>query len=435
MFIELRHSIVSKFLLNFLYINLGQITGISTRSLLCEAFDGFIDSSKTTGMYEFSIRDSRLSLLGATTGGSLHLLLAHYNAHKISDGCDNRFLYHFTENDLLPYDLVKRSDPSLPSLQQIFVVIHLIGRIIYSFVDSIGNDEAQRFYATKGRYYIEEGRRLFRQRQQPHLQSFYSKSAEIFPRLCVNMQRFLDALAVLLQMKKHGDLEFSQTVDQNFALKAKRYVELTLNVVKNRTGDCLANVTLETCQITGTLYDNYLFKTTLALFNLEHSPTQASLPSADFRSLITEKICVEKRLLQLPFQFFLRSDLKQPTIDEAGKKVNAPFHHVDGNELNQLLEKLVDQKLLLMGSFISRPRAKSTCSFMKNPVPDDPHEREHFISQLEGYKINLNEYQSLLARSMLPNRCILLPDAINLLISSSQHVEDCIKYGLISKGK
>ncbi|CAF1954017.1 unnamed protein product [Rotaria magnacalcarata] len=72
----------------------GQAGSASARSLLCEAFDGFTESSKTTGMYDFLIKESQLPLRGATTGGSLHLLLAHYTIHKISDGCDNRFLYH-----------------------------------------------------------------------------------------------------------------------------------------------------------------------------------------------------------------------------------------------------------------------------------------------------------------------------------------------------
>jgi hypothetical protein len=98
---------------------------------LCEAFDGFLELSKTTGMYEFSIKDARLSLLGATTGASFHLLLARYATQKISDGCDNRFLYYFTENRLIPYDLIKKSDRLLPSLQQIFIIIHMIGRVIY----------------------------------------------------------------------------------------------------------------------------------------------------------------------------------------------------------------------------------------------------------------------------------------------------------------
>ncbi|CAM4801428.1 unnamed protein product [Rotaria magnacalcarata] len=71
-----------------------QAGSASARSLLCEAFDGFTESSKTTGMYDFLIKESQLPLRGATTGGSLHLLLAHYTIHKISDGCDNRFLYH-----------------------------------------------------------------------------------------------------------------------------------------------------------------------------------------------------------------------------------------------------------------------------------------------------------------------------------------------------
>jgi hypothetical protein len=407
---------------------------VSNRSLLCEAFDGFSESSKTTGMYEFTIKNSRLSLLGACTGGSLHLLLARYSVHKISDGCDNRFLYHFTENNLLPYDLVKKSDPLLPSMQQIFTVIHLIGRIVYTFIDPLGNDEAQRFYATKGKHYIEEGQRLFRERQQTHLQSFYSKSAEIFPRLCVNMQRFLDAMLVLFEMRKNGDLQFTQFVDQTFVTTAKKYIEKYLVFTKHTNGDILNYVNLETCQITSNLFDNYLFKVTLHLFNLENSSSQSSMPSNRFRTLIAEKPSIEKRLLQLPFQFFLRSDLKQPTTNEYGKRINAPFHHVDNTLLNNVLNKLVEQKLLSVGNFISRPKAQFTHSYMKNPIPNDPSEQEQFLHYLEDYKINANEYKNLLARSNLPSRCILLPEAKNLLISRVEHREDCIKYNLMSTG-
>ena len=71
---------------------------------------------------------------------------------------------------------------------------------------------------------------------------------------------------------------------------------------------------------------------------------------------------------------------------------------------------------------------------MKAPIPDDPNELEQFARHLEEYKIKLSEYQCLLTRSTLPNECILLPDAINILISSSQHVEDCLKYGLATTG-
>ena len=226
--------------------DLGQGGTVSNRSLLCEAFDGFSESAKTTGTYDFSIENARLSLLGACTGGSLHLLLARYSSYKISDGCDNRFLYHFVENNLIPYDFIKKSNPFLPSMQQIFVIIHLVGKILYTFVDSLGNDESQRFYATKGKYYIAEGQRLFRDRQQSHLQSFYSKSAEIFPRLCVNMQRLLDAMFILFEMRKNEDLYFAQVVDQTFITKAKHYIEKYLVFNKNTNGDITCYVSLET---------------------------------------------------------------------------------------------------------------------------------------------------------------------------------------------
>ncbi|UJR11630.1 hypothetical protein I4U23_015811 [Adineta vaga] len=410
----------------------GQPGTVSNRSLLCEAFDGFSESSKTTGMYEFSIENARLSLLGACTGGSFHLLLARYSSYKISDGCDNRFLYHFVENNLISYDLIKKSDPLLPSIQQIFVIVHLIGKILYTFVDSLGNDESQRFYVTKGKYYIAEGQRLFKERQQPHLQSFYSKSAEIFPRLCVNMQRFLDALLILFEMKKNGDLHFVQVIDQTFITKAKSYIEKYLVFNKNTNGDLTCYVSLETCQITANLFDNYLFKNTLNLFNLDQSINQISIPSTQFRTLVADTPSLEKRILQLPYQFFFRSDLKQPTINENGKKINAPFHHVDGGVLNNTLQKLVDQNLLTIGNFISRPKAQQTHSYMKNSLPDDLFQKEQYCRYLEEYKINVNDYINLLTRSNLPNKCSLLPEAKQLLTSRIEHLNDCMKYNLTS---
>jgi hypothetical protein len=385
-------------------------------------------------MYEFSIANARLSLLGACTGGSFHLLLARYSLYKISDGCDNRFLYHFVENDLISYDLIKKSDRLLPSMQQIFVVIHLIGKILYTFVDSLGNDESQRFYVTKGKHYLAEGQRLFKDRQQAHLQSFYSKSAEIFPRLCVNMQRLLDSMLVLFEMKKNEDLQFTQAVDQTFITKAKLYIDKHLVFKKCANGDIGSYVSLDTCHITANLFDNYLFKSTLNLFNLDHSINQPNMPSTQFRTLVAEKPSIEKRILQLPYQFFLRSDLKQPTINENGKRINAPFHHIDNNLLNNTINKLVDQKLLSIGYFISRPRAQQTRSFMKNPIPIEPLQKEEFIQHLETYKINADEYQNLLTRSDLPISCTLLPEAKQLLTTRVEHCDDCMKFGLISTG-
>ncbi|UJR29595.1 hypothetical protein I4U23_010813 [Adineta vaga] len=408
------------------------MVAVSNRSLLCEAFDGFSESSKTTGMYEFSIENARLSLLGACTGGSFHLLLARYSLHKISDGCDNRFLYHFVENNLISYDSIKKSDQLLPSIQQIFVVIHFIGKIVYSFVDPLGNDEPQRFYATKGKHYIAEGQRLCRDRQQSHLQSFYSKSAEIFPRLCVNMQRLLDAMLILYEMKKNGELQFAQVVDQTFATRAKLYIDKHLVFNKSGNGEIVSYVSLETCHITANLFDNYLFKNTLNLFNLEHSVNQPSVPSTQFRTLIAEKPSLEKRILQLPYQFFLRSDLKQPITNENGKRTNAPFHHVDNNLLNNILNKLVDQKILSTGYFISRLRAQQTHSFFKNPIPNKSSEKNQFLQHLEEYKISAEEYQNLLTRSNLPNNCKLLPEAKQLLTTRVEHRDDCTKYDLVS---
>ena len=87
-----------------------------------------------------------------------------------------------------------------------------------------------------------------------------------------------------------------------------------------------------------------------------------------------------------------------------------------------------------MGRFIDRPRAQQTHSYMKNPIPNNPLEKEEFHQLLEEYKINPDEYHNLLTRSNLPNNCTLLSEAKNLLTTRIEHHADCVKYGLESTG-
>ncbi|CAF1437895.1 unnamed protein product [Rotaria magnacalcarata] len=61
---------------------------------------------------------------------------------------------------------------------------------------------------------------------------------------------------------------------------------------------------------------------------------------------------------------------------------------------------------------------------MKSPIPDDSIEREIFEKHLQQYKIKVNEYKHLLARSALPNKCILLTEAIELLTSTHLNIEN-----------
>ncbi|CAF1646186.1 unnamed protein product [Adineta ricciae] len=244
------------------------------------------------------------------------------------------------------------------------------------------------------------------------------------------MQRFLDAMHVIFEMRKNQDLQFAQIVDRTFGTKAKFYIDKHLVFNKRSNGELISYVALETCHITANLFDNYLFKNILNLFNLDHSVSQTSMPSTQFRTLVEEKPSIEKRILQLPYQFFLRSDLKQPATNANGKRINAPFHHVDNNLLNNTITKLVDQRLLSTGYFISRPKAQQTRSFMKNPIPSEPLEKEEFIQHLESYKINADEYQNSLTRSELPVNCNLLPEAKQLLTTRAEHRDDCIKYGI-----
>ena len=85
------------------------------------------------------------------------------------------------------------------------------------------------------------------------------------------MQRLLDAMFVLFEMRKNGYLHFAQVIDQTFVTKAKHYIKKYLVFMKNTNDDITYYVSLETCQITANLFDNYLFKNTLNLILVESS--------------------------------------------------------------------------------------------------------------------------------------------------------------------
>ncbi|CAF1278922.1 unnamed protein product [Didymodactylos carnosus] len=78
-------------LTNLGYYNQGSSAGSTARAVLCEAFDGYKRSSKTTGGYGFQIEKSELFLLGGTTGANMTSILFKYAARGICDGCENRF--------------------------------------------------------------------------------------------------------------------------------------------------------------------------------------------------------------------------------------------------------------------------------------------------------------------------------------------------------
>ncbi|CAF1380637.1 unnamed protein product [Didymodactylos carnosus] len=105
-------------------------------ALLCTAFDGISNATRTTCSTVSYIERAKLSILGGTTGAKFTTILTKV-ANKIGyEGLHNRFTFYTTEAvaGTRPQHLrflVK--NPAVPSLTHLLTVVHCFENVVYQF--------------------------------------------------------------------------------------------------------------------------------------------------------------------------------------------------------------------------------------------------------------------------------------------------------------
>ncbi|CAF1025311.1 unnamed protein product [Didymodactylos carnosus] len=181
--------------------------------VLCKAFDQIQNYERN---YEqssslISLNNSRLSILGGTTGSTYSAVLKQFKNGQRLDGLCNRMVYLAIQREKAkePMESFKvSSNDGIPSIKYILMVVHLMKNIKYRFRTHDSGMTRTTTTTTEGAvstntlgtnildadsaYYYVYNRTAAHYNQlfdknlkiERYLEGFYSKSQEIYPRFC-----------------------------------------------------------------------------------------------------------------------------------------------------------------------------------------------------------------------------------------------------------
>ncbi|CAF1242854.1 unnamed protein product [Didymodactylos carnosus] len=201
--------------------------------VLCKAFDQIQNYERITGSSLISINNSRLSILGGTTGSTYSAVLKQFKNGQRLDGLCNRRVYLAIQREKAkePMESFKvSSNDGIPSIKHVLIVVHLMKNIEYRFRTHDSGMTRTTTTTTEGAvstntlgtnildadsaYYYVYNRTAAHYNQlfdknlkiERYLEGFYSKSQEIYPRFCVLFQIYVNTMAVLNELS--GMIQF-----------------------------------------------------------------------------------------------------------------------------------------------------------------------------------------------------------------------------------
>ncbi|CAF1296516.1 unnamed protein product, partial [Didymodactylos carnosus] len=105
-------------------------------ALLCTAFDGISNTTRTTCSTVSYIEHAKLSIPSGTTGAKFTIMLTKF-VNKIDyEGLHNGFTFYTTEEvegTRLQHLRLLVKDPAVPSLTHLLTVVHCFGNVVYQF--------------------------------------------------------------------------------------------------------------------------------------------------------------------------------------------------------------------------------------------------------------------------------------------------------------
>ncbi|CAF1454821.1 unnamed protein product, partial [Didymodactylos carnosus] len=407
-------------------------------TLICNAFDQIKNSTRTTGSTYVHIESAKLSILGGTTGGKYQRLMNQWNTGQGLEGIHNRMNYLVLQRRLSirPQDLnVRLKDKTIPSLAHILVVAHLFGDIEYRF-DKKTNDLRSTTASTNSQIGIDDDEHsafhyvfnktadhadsLLTSTQDKHIQAFYAKTSEIYPRYCVLLQIYRNITEILQKSKDEinfddGEVE-QQTLRPSFINEVQKHIEQLYlkKAARNSQQLPILYVTKDTCMLAWYYYE-HIFNIALLLFDMENAlSTKSSL-------LITKKTQTPAQIiLSYEFNFFTKTTLtgKNPLTN-----ANSPFHNKE-HLFDEGIRQLISAGLVMEDRWIQ----KSIRSYMKVIPPEDPTELMNLEEKLKEFNVSLLEYETIYRLSAKPSASKFTAMCCRHLASNIIYVKEYYKY-------
>ncbi|CAF1421797.1 unnamed protein product [Adineta ricciae] len=442
--------------------NVNDPTKEHDRNLLLVGHDGFDNSLRTTGSTCVEIKDKRLTILIATTGGKLMKNMRNWLNCTGFDGSHNRFLYmcipkvlcsrpqHFQINN----DLKKS-----PSFTHLCVISHLFGSVRYVFemseaermkfagvtsnqVPSSQNIDDQTQAPSSAMFTIWNliadlvDNHNMKQNQQQQITDFYAKAKAIVPRLACLVQLFLNCMHILEQVKdfvafSEGDNpnsfineSFIRTVEEIIKKDYYKYDKTYLLSMEDEkvVTDPMIIVSKDAVLIGWELYEYYL-RIVTKLFTIDYtSPTNLiSLPP----SVSARQKSLKELIMYLDFNIFPTSaiSVKHPITGETGIIKNRPA--LGERAINELMQ----DNLLKYNYFLTNIRGHNVKAYMKIPPPstNDPMRKE-FVAKMLKHGINIDEYCTIYEKCSIPPNNSLSKMTLKIFAGSSCLVNQYAKY-------
>ncbi|CAF1265098.1 unnamed protein product [Adineta ricciae] len=436
---------------NFGLYNVSDSNKEHERNVILCGYDGFKNSSRTTGTTMIHIGDKRLTILIATTGGKLLKNLRNWSNLTGFDGTHNRFIYMAIPKKIhtRPQNFQrKRYSSNNPSFNHLCVIVHLFGTVRYVF--EMTESERENIYGAKFDHLLNTDARTQSQSQndrsalytlwnliadlsesndlvhdqQRQITDFYEKIPATVPRIACLTQMFFNAMSILNEV--HESVIFSDgdddslSIDENFIktvqniIKEKFYVYdmtyLPYTTIDQTKTDPMIIVRKEAVLVAWKWYEHHLdLVTTLFTINYSFSTKPVTTHKSEQKNL--------KRLIMLlDFNIFPLSVLtdRHPITKQTGILKNRPALG------EQALRELINNGLLKFNHFLIDSRGRKLKSYMKIPLTtiNDPS-RELLNKVLITCGVSVDEYASVYNQSSIPANYNLSPLSVEISKYSS----------------
>ncbi|CAF3780170.1 unnamed protein product [Rotaria socialis] len=435
--------------------NVNDFTKEHERNVILCGYDGFTNTSRTTGTTIIHIGDKRLTITIATTGGKLMKNMKNWINFTGFDGSHNRFLYMSIPK--LVYSrpqnfIVNINSKKNPSITHLCVIIHLFGTVrTLSFSAAIFDQPSTPVDEDEQTQTQQNPSAMFtlwnliadlvetqdqKQDQQQQIVDFYAKAGTTFPRLACLMQLYFNAIEILERVKNtvvfaEGD-NHDMSINENFVNSVKSIIQkdyyaynktyLPCIEINQSSMDPIIIVEKEALIAAWKWYDHHL-NIAAKLFTID--PEFPGKPLSISSSVLSRQKTLKQLIMLLDFNIFPVSSIsvKHPVTGQTGIIKNRPALG------ERALQELLEDNLLKFNYFLTDIRGRNIKSYMKIPIPSINDEtREQFVTNLLKHEINIDEYYSIYEKSAIPLNNNLSKLALEIFEYTSSFVNQYAKY-------
>ncbi|CAF1304316.1 unnamed protein product, partial [Didymodactylos carnosus] len=411
-------------------------------TLLIKAFDRIIGDTRTTAQTAVDITKAKLAILGYTTGNRYPLLMKQWSCQNRLEGVHNRFCYmalpHFVLPTLLGIDNTRPiQSPSAAitvkathSSTTVDLVKLLSPSTRTSVTKQLSDEQLDDFcdsaYAYTFSKIADHLDAIESDKTIPlHIEAFYAKTVEIYPKYCALIQLFVNITKVLQKINQQliifddGDNSNKQ-ISQEFVRAARTAITdlfFGANIKKNESGMLILYFEKNICIKAWSVYE-YLFGVVLQLFDMpkpvqKPASTTLILNTSTYQS--TERQQDGRKILMIPYNIFTRATLT---------KNGGLFHNLPSTVVDDALAVLVKDKLIFEDKWI----IKVSKAYRKIPPPDDQNERDQLEKTLNVYAVQLKEYEDIYSQSSRPPTSTLSTMCCQHLLNYPIYIKEYHKY-------